>query len=191
LIFVLFKVVGTDRGNLFTTADLPFLVDGVKEDAVDIRPMLPTPKPFFLRRGTATGPLIGGLLRRLVSLSGSPYLAPGMHKGAILFFEIAGGDGGAHPLARVRAEIVDLINTGLFEEIVGLVVGRTYLYDKKLNRGLQEIIGELVDGGGWKWPVLFGVDVGHTSPMLTIPFGAVARLDSDTEEFVFLEEGMA
>jgi muramoyltetrapeptide carboxypeptidase LdcA involved in peptidoglycan recycling len=34
------------------------------------------------------------------------------------------------------------------------------------------------------------VDVGHTSPMLTSPFGALARLDRTKHEFSFLEEGV-
>lgn len=94
------------------------------------------------------------------------------------------------PLARVRADIIDLINTGLFDDIVGLVVGRTYNYDEEMTKGLYGMIEELVDGGGWKWPILVGVDVGHTSPMITVPFGVRTRLDSEKQEFCFLEEGV-
>jgi muramoyltetrapeptide carboxypeptidase LdcA involved in peptidoglycan recycling len=113
-----------------------------------------------------------------------------MHKGAILFLEISQGEDSPMPLYRVRADLVDLINTGLFDDIVGLVFGRTYLYDEKLTDQLESLLAELVDGNGFKWPVLTGVDIGHTSPMITVPFGAEALLDNEAETFSFLEDGV-
>ena len=177
-----------------TDQALPFLLDFKKQDSQEIRRKIPTPAAFFTRPGTVTGRVFGGCLRKIVSLSGSPYLSPSMHKGAIFFFEISAGEYSTPmPLERVRSDLVDLINTGLFDDIVGLVVGRTYKYDEEMNKKLEMMIKELTGGGpdgGYKWPVLFGVDVGHTSPMLTIPFGALARLDSSKGEFCFLEEGV-
>lgn len=152
--------------------------------------MVPTPSSKFLRPGKAEGPILGGCLRKLVALSGTPYFSIPMHKGAILFLEISGGEDGPMPLYRVRADLVDLINTGLFDEIVGLVFGRTYMYDEKMTAELEDLLGELVDGHGWKWPVLTGVDIGHTNPMITVPFGARTLLDSDSGKFYFLEEGV-
>lgn len=180
------------RSTSFAGGDLPFFSAGAKEDTEAVREKVPTPPAVWLRPGTASGPIMGGTLRKLVSLCGTPYLPPKMHKGAIFFFEISQGEyDTAMPLFRVRSDLVDLINTGLFDDIAGLVVGRTYLYDEKMNQELREIIVELVEGGGWQWPVLFGVDIGHTSPMLTVPFGAMTRLDSAKDEFCFLEEGVA
>ena len=177
----------------FTHLGLPFLSES-REDSQDIREMVPTRQARFLRPGIATGPLLGGCLRKLVSLCGSPFLPSSLHKGAIFFFEVSQGENlSPMPLARVRSDLVDLINSGLWDDIVGLVVGRTSLYDEKMNKELESVIEELVDGGpngGYKWPVLFGVDIGHTSPMLTIPFGALARLDSTKHDFSFLEEGV-
>ncbi|RDL40842.1 Uncharacterized protein BP5553_00821 [Venustampulla echinocandica] len=179
------------RSTSFAGWDLPFFLASGKEDTEEVREAVPTPPVVWLRPGTASGPIMGGTLRKLVSLSGTPYLPPKMHTGAIFFFEISQGeDQSAMPLYRVRSDIVDLINTGLFDDIVGLVVGRTSLYDEKMNKKLKEIIVELVEGGGWQWPVLFGVDIGHTSPMLTVPFGVRTRLDSVKDEFCFLEEGV-
>ena len=180
----------------FTQLELPFLLEPMdgKEDSQEIREMVPTRPARFLRPGTATGPLMGGCLRKLVSLCGTPFMPSSLHDGAIFFFEVSQGENySPMPLERIRSDLVDLINTGLWDNIVGLVVGRTSLYDEKMNQKLESLIEELVDGGpngGYKWPVLFGVDIGHTSPMLTIPFGAVARLDSTKHEFSFLEEGV-
>ncbi|KAM3082306.1 hypothetical protein ACMFMG_004750 [Clarireedia jacksonii] len=95
--------------------------------------------------------------------SGSPFFPSSLHKGAIFFFEVSQGENSSPmPLARIRSDLVDLVNTGLWDDIVGLVVGRTFLYDEKMNKDLEMMIEELVDGGpngGHKWPVLFGVDV--------------------------------
>lgn len=179
------------RSTSFAGGDLSFFVAGAKEDTKELRETAPTPPVVWLRPGTALGPIFGGTLRKLVALSGTPYLPPKMHLGAIFFFEISQGeDSTPMPLFRVRSDIVDLINTGLFDDIAGLVVGRTYLYDEETTKELKEIIVELVEGGGWQWPVLFGVDIGHTSPMITVPFGAKTRLDSVKDEFCFLEEGV-
>lgn len=178
----------------FSNPDVAFLQDGKAEDTPELRPTEPTPAPKFVRPGTAKGPIFGGCLRKVVALYGSEFLDPDMHKGAILFLEVSASDDGPMPLARVRADLVDLMNTGLFDGIVGLVFGRTYGYDEKMNRKLEDLIGDLVDGGrkgGWRWPVLMGVDIGHTSPMITVPFGAQTLLDSTTEMFMFLEEGVS
>lgn len=176
----------------FADPELPFFTAGNSQDTRELRPTASTPAPFFLRPGKAEGPFLGGCLRKLSSLSGSPYLPPNFHAGAIFFFEISQGEyDTAMPLARVRADLFDLLNRGLLNNIVGLVVGRTYHYDDKMHEELYRIVGELIDEEGWKFPVLVGVDIGHTSPMLTVPFGVEARLDSEKGEFCFLNEGVA
>ncbi|KAE8445959.1 hypothetical protein EG329_012738 [Mollisiaceae sp. DMI_Dod_QoI] len=180
----------------FTHLELPFFFasGGGREDSQDIRETVPTRQARFLRPGTATGPLLGGCLRKLVSLCGSPFLPASLFKGTIFFFEVSQGENSSPmPLYRIRSDLVDLMNAGLWDDIVGLVVGRTSLYDEKMNKELESVVKELVDSGpngGYKWPVLFGVDIGHTSPMLTVPLGALAKLDSTKNEFLFLEEGV-
>lgn len=175
----------------FVHQELPFFDEKNGENTEEVRETIPTPQPRFLRPGKARGPILGGCLRKLHGLTGSPFVAPSMHKGAILFLEISQGEDGPMPLYRVRADLVDLINTGLFDDIVGLVFGRTYMYDDKATAELESLLEELVDGHGYQWPMLTGVDIGHTSPMITVPFGAEALLDSDTNRFCFLEEGVA
>jgi muramoyltetrapeptide carboxypeptidase LdcA involved in peptidoglycan recycling len=182
------------RSTSFTHLGLPFL-EGKDAATQEVREMAPTRPARFLRPGMATGPLLGGCLRKLVSLCGTPFLPPSFHKGAIFFFEVSQGEySSPMPLERIRSDLVDLINAGVWDGIAGLVVGRTYLYDEAMNRKLEAVVEELVDAGpdgGYQWPVLFGVDIGHTSPMLTIPLGALARLDSTRNEFSFLEEGVS
>jgi muramoyltetrapeptide carboxypeptidase LdcA involved in peptidoglycan recycling len=38
--------------------------------------------------------------------------------------------------------------------------------------------------------ILFGVDVGHTDPMVTVPLNAAARLDSEEDIWEVLEAGV-
>jgi muramoyltetrapeptide carboxypeptidase LdcA involved in peptidoglycan recycling len=42
---------------------------------------------------------------------------------------------------------------------------------------------------GYEFPMVSGVDFGHTNPMATIPIGVMARLDATVESLVFLESG--
>jgi muramoyltetrapeptide carboxypeptidase len=39
-------------------------------------------------------------------------------------------------------------------------------------------------------PILYGVDIGHTDPQITIPLGAKGTLDSDADLFSIDESGV-
>ncbi|TVY93714.1 putative carboxypeptidase [Lachnellula willkommii] len=43
---------------------------------------------------------------------------------------------------------------------------------------------------GTSFPILFDIDAGHTSPMLTIPLNGMVKLDSEADEFSILEKGV-
>ena len=69
------------------------------------------------------------------------------------------------------------------------MIGRPYKYDEAQMEELKQMI--LGQCHGTEFPILFGVDIGHTDPMLTIPLNAQASLDSEADEFVILEPGVA
>ena len=50
---------------------------------------------------------------------------------------------------------------------------------------LGRIVDERTTAAGI--PVLGNVDLGHTDPMLTLPLGALARIDAGRHEFGLLE----
>lgn len=160
---------------------------------------LPTPKWTWLRHGKSTGRLFGGCLTVVARLSGIRAISPDW-RGRIVFLETAMGDGNnidkGNPIERVRAGFADLIAQGVFDEAAGLVVGRPFGYDAPARRQvyMDVITGLFCETGNAlannPFPILFGVDFGHTIPMVTLPYDALALLDSELDKFAILESGV-
>ncbi|KAM0329416.1 hypothetical protein ACHAQA_004723 [Verticillium albo-atrum] len=154
--------------------------------------LAPTPAWTWLRQGKAQGRLFGGCITVVARLNGVRALSPDW-RGRIVFLETAMGDieDKGLPLGRVRAAFADLIAHGVFDEAAGLVIGRPFGYDTEEARAAYAgVIKELLTEGRFAkstFPILFGVDFGHTTPMVTIPFDALALLDSDQDSFSILE----
>ncbi|KAG9253682.1 peptidase u61 ld-carboxypeptidase a [Emericellopsis atlantica] len=160
-------------------------------------PVAPTPPWTWLRRGQNQGRLFGGCLTVVARLQGVRAIAPDW-RGKIVFLETAMSDDDQHgpPLFRVQAAFADLIAGGVFEEAAGLVVGRPFGYDSERQRQeYADVItglfceGRLAEKNAF--PILFGVDFGHTMPMVTLPYDALAELDSERDSFAVVEAGVA
>lgn len=99
-----------------------------------------------------------------------------------------------NPIERVRAGVADLVAQGVFEDAAGLVVGRPFGYDSAEAREkyASVITGLLCEGSlaEKKFPILFNVDFGHTTPMVTLPFDALALLDSEKDQFAILDSAL-
>ncbi|GKT40021.1 putative cardiolipin-specific deacylase, mitochondrial [Colletotrichum spaethianum] len=159
----------------------------------DTRPLLPSPAWTWLRPGRAEGRLFGGCLTVVSRIQGIPRITPDW-RGRILFLESAMAEGDltkGNPLARVQQAVADLAARGVFDELAGLVIGRPYGYNTDKQRAEYAAVfrgllcyGRLADR---KFPILMNVDVGHTSPMVTLPMDALAVLDSDKDEFAITE----
>ncbi|KAF1782366.1 Class I glutamine amidotransferase-like [Phytophthora cactorum] len=106
----------------------------------------------WLRSGTAEGPILGGCLPTLLQFD------QGM---ALSDVNVA--------LGWLRAD-------GTFKKIRGLIVGRAFAYSEAQVEGFQRLIRHHTRGTSF--PVLYGVDVGHTNPIATIPLGCLAELDA-------------
>ncbi|OAA80322.1 peptidase u61 ld-carboxypeptidase a [Akanthomyces lecanii RCEF 1005] len=133
-------------------------------------------------------------LGAVVRLNGVHAIAPDW-RDRIVFLETAVSE--ADDLGAVRTAFADLIAQGVFDAAAGLVVGRPFGYDSKEAREeyAQVITSLLCDThhgplAGNRFPILFNVDIGHTTPMVTLPIGALAVLDSETDEFAILEAGV-
>ncbi|KAK7710689.1 hypothetical protein SLS64_005592 [Diaporthe eres] len=167
-----------------------------KEPESLARPRLtPTGGWTWLRPGRAEGRLFGGCLTVMARLGGVRGVVPEW-RGRIVFFETAMGDDevSGNPLGRVRAAVADLIAQGVFDDAAGLVVGRPFGYDSPKARAQYAgvIKGLLCEGrlAEKKFPILFNVDIGHTTPMVTLPFDALAVLDSEKDQFAILDSAL-
>ncbi|RAH80042.1 peptidase S66, LD-carboxypeptidase A [Aspergillus japonicus CBS 114.51] len=167
-----------------------------RDASVEPRVTVPSPAWRWVRRGRAEGKLYGGTVHIVERLQGTVF-APSSWKDHVLLLESAMGlDTIERPysVARFRGNLVDLALSGVLGEISGLVVGRGYKYDERMQEELAAVIVEVLDvvvGRKDELPVLMNVDVGHTSPFVTLPFGARVRLDSERDEFVVLEAGVS
>lgn len=149
----------------------------------------PSPPWRWLRPGKAQGRLFGGCLSVMVRLSGVKAIVPPW-KGAIVFLESSMSDIGEPD--QVRNSVADLIAHGVFDDAAGLVVGRPVGYHSEdaQTEYLDIIKGLLCEGRVGKntsFPILCNVDIGHTTPMVTLPFGGLVEMDSDADRLSVLE----
>lgn len=158
--------------------------------------LAPNPGWAWLRPGKAQGRLFGGCLTVMARLMGVRAVVPDW-RGRIVFFETALGEDNVsgNPLYKVRAGVADLIAQGVFDDAAGVVVGRPFGYDStKMREEYTGVITQLLCGGRLadkNFPILFGVDFGHTTPMVTLPFDALAVLDSETDQFEVVESNVS
>ncbi|WP_328303102.1 LD-carboxypeptidase [Streptomyces sp. NBC_00435] len=137
------------------------------------------------RPGRAQGPLVGGLLNRLVLLQATPFALPAdRFDGALLFWEEV-----QRPVQRIWGDLHALRLSGVLDRIAGMVIGipsEVTPYGDGVNRAdLRDVVLDVL--ARRELPVLAQVDFGHTSPNLPLPLGVRADLDADARTLSLLE----
>ena len=132
-----------------------------------------------VRSGVAEGEVIGGCLSVIVAMLGTPW-APDFG-GKILFLEETG-----EKAYRIDRMLVQLRQSGALSRVAGIVFGGLPAADGDQERRL---IGGFIaeQTAGLDCPVLCGIEAGHTTENLAIPFGLRARLDSRAMKLSFAE----
>lgn len=138
--------------------------------AGDLRQELPLARLSGAAR-EAEGPLLGGCLSLLAAVAGTPFATP--LADAVLFLEDV-----HEPLYRVDRMLTQLYLSGSLNSIRAMVLGASTLplLDESAAARLRERTGET--------PLAFGLAAGHTTPNLTLPLGALARIDADSSLLV-------
>lgn len=124
-----------------------------------------------LVKGKAKGILTGGNLSLIVSSIGTKYEIN--TKGKILFIEEVGEE----PY-RIDRMLLQLKQSGKFKDAAGIVLGQWTRCtadeaDKSLT--LQEIFDDLIVNE--KKPIIYNVACGHSTPTMTLPMGAMAKIE--------------
>jgi muramoyltetrapeptide carboxypeptidase LdcA involved in peptidoglycan recycling len=135
------------------------------------------------RPGRAEGPLVGGMLNRLVRIQATSWaLSLERFDGAILFWEEA-----FTSTATVWNDLHVLRHAGVLDRIAGMVVGAPI--EVEPTGGGPDTLREVVlDAlGEREIPVLGNVDVGHNTPNVPMPLGIRAELDADAATLSLLE----
>ncbi len=143
----------------------------------------------WLSEGDAHGISIGGCLPSILHLKGTEYWPDYNNK--ILFLETPEGEDPAKglPLSYVDSYLTDLEINGVFDEICGLIFGRPYKYAEAEKTKLKEILSKI--GEKYSIPILFGADIGHTDPIITLPIGVKISINSEKNSFAIEESAVA
>jgi len=142
----------------------------------------------WLRKGKTKGKIMGGCLTSIVHLPGTIYWPD--YKDKILFLELPEGqkfDEG-EPLPYIDWYLSQLEILGVFGQIKGLIFGRPFRYSEEDTNILKKKLIERTKD--YDFPILFGADIGHSDPQITIPLGVEVLIDSETNTLKFLEAGV-
>lgn len=130
------------------------------------------------------GRLLGGHLGTIRALIGTPYEPD--WDGALLFFEEI--DTEYHD---VDAGLSHLRLAGVLDRIAGLILGSCVNVEERYWPSEERLADVVLRAcQRHRFPILGGVDLGHTPDKATLPLGVRARLDADRGELAILEAGV-
>ena len=134
-----------------------------------------------LNPGTANGRITGGNLAVMVSTLGTEYEIDTKDK--ILFIEDIG-----EATYRVDRMLIQLMQAGKLQDAAGILIGDFTDCNKESEYDLS--IDEVFEGIFSKVdiPVMFNLRSGHCKPMVTLPFGAKALMDTK-KKMIEIKEG--
>ena len=155
------------------------------------RVLQPAGVPRVLQgRGIATGRLIGGCAEVLEMLKGTAWWPPlDYWDGAILFYETS--EDVPSPTF-IRYWLRNFAAQGILQRLSGLLLARPDPgadpdYPGKLEAA---VVAALAEAGLADLPVLSGLDFGHASPILTLPYGVIASIDCAAASLTIHEAGV-
>jgi len=143
-------------------------------ESEDNRPskLVPCDPMYTVNKGEAEGLLFGGNLNTLCFLGGTDYI-PDLN-GAILFLEDEG-----ESTSWTERRLFYLEQLGILSQIEGIIFGRPYQFTTDSPaRSLESVLSYF--GQRHNMPIVADVDIGHTSPMITLPLGMNVKLEART-----------
>ncbi len=134
-----------------------------------------------VRKGKASGRLIGGNTSCLVTLDGTDYRPN--YKNSILFLEAFLPD-----IKELDRVFTHFRQAKVFDEINGLILGHFYgshLEDKKQDREVQDLILEITRN--YSFPILEIGEIGHNVENYIMPIGCNITIDADKKTILINE----
>ncbi|MFT7588039.1 MAG: muramoyltetrapeptide carboxypeptidase LdcA involved in peptidoglycan recycling [Limisphaerales bacterium] len=143
---------------------------------------------FLQDKGIVTGHLIGGCIEVLEFIKGTQWFPEDeIWEGAILFFETS-----EEKMAPdyFRWMIRNYAASGVLKKINGLLIGRPYdnVYAAEYEENLIKVIR---DEEGLDFPIVTQMDFGHSEPMMTLPIGVMAEINSENKTIRILESAVS
>lgn len=142
----------------------------------------------IIKRGRATGPLIGGNLSLLCTVIGTPWQPS--FKGAILFLE----ELDERPYG-IDRDLTHLLNAGVLQQVAGVALGQFADCDDPKAKDAKEYRQTDFDVfkerlGKLGVPVVYGLPFGHIPHNAAVPVGAKATLDAVKGDLIIEEAGV-
>lgn len=131
----------------------------------------------ILRKGKASGVLLGGCLTVLVSLLGTPYCPS--FSDCVLFIEDVN-----EPPYRIDRMLTQMKLAGVFDQVSGVVIGHFSGDDAETARStVERVVIDYTEPRSI--PVISNYPHGHILPNITLPVGAFVKLETSEDKTVF------
>jgi muramoyltetrapeptide carboxypeptidase len=152
-----------------------------ERDDADPFPLTPIAAPVALVPGTGEGRLFGGNLDTVMVLAASRH-AP-VRPGRLVFLEAAFGT-----WEKLERDLLALDARGVFARAAGLVFGRPFQVSGCSEAQFQDLVGGLAFRH--RLPCIYGLSLGHSLPVMTLPIGAKMRIDTNPPHLSLLERAV-
>jgi muramoyltetrapeptide carboxypeptidase LdcA involved in peptidoglycan recycling len=137
----------------------------------------------------AHGHLIGGCIEVLEMLKGTQWWPrPELFEGAVLYLETSEE---APAPSSVEYWLRNYGSQGILNSISALLFARPCGYTPDMKEQLHSnILKVLKEVGREDLPVVANMDIGHTTPMMTLPNGCKVAVDAEKKMIEMLEPGV-
>ncbi len=138
----------------------------------------------------AEGHVVGGCMEVLEMLKGTRWWPePALWRGAVLFLETSED---RPPPAQVEYWLRNYATQGILGEAAALIVARLRGYTPEQKEALRQVVKKvLLEVDRADMPVVMDVDVGHTTPMMTLPLGCRLAVDAEKGAVELLEAAVS
>lgn len=132
----------------------------------------------FIGTGGARGCLVGGNLCMICSLLGTPYEIDTSNK--ILLLEDVG-----ECSYKIDRYLTQLLLCGKLQQASGFIIGQFTDANESYSNIIDVINKRLLP---LNKPIIYNVEFGHQTPNITLPIGALAKIDCEKSEFKILQD---
>ena len=133
-----------------------------------------TPSYKVIRHGKAEGILLGGNIGTFFLLQGTKF-QPDFNKPFIFAFE-DDNESGKYTFYESIRKLESLLQLpGFKENLAGMIIGRYQKSTKISKNKVEKMINDKIEKD---IPILYGLDFGHTLPLLSLPIGGKVRIDT-------------
>jgi muramoyltetrapeptide carboxypeptidase LdcA involved in peptidoglycan recycling len=133
---------------------------------------------------------VGGCIEVLEMLKGTQWWPkPELFQNAVLYLETSEE---VPALSMVECWLRNYGSQGILNSISALLFARPCGYTPAMKEELQQIILKVLkEVGREDLPVVANMDIGHTTPMMTLPNGCKVAVDAEKKTIEMLESGVS